>query len=75
MTACQTSLLSQGNGKDQTFIALTLSPDVYRPLVKHVFFLIKLIFFFGHMAPGERFFSACTMKLVPDSHSTSGSVF
>lgn len=33
-TACQTSLGSQGNGKDQLFIALTLSPDIYRPLVK-----------------------------------------
>lgn len=74
VAACQTSLHSQGNGKDQPFIALSLSLGIYRPLVKPAFYSVKLGFL-GHMAPGERFFTAYTMKLVPDSHSTSGSVY
>lgn len=37
-TAWQTPSGSQGNGKDQLVIALTLSPDIYRPSVKRDFF-------------------------------------
>lgn len=48
MAACQTSLHSQGNGKDQPFIALSLSLGIYRPLVKPAFYSIKLGFFWPH---------------------------
>lgn len=35
MSACHSSLCTQGNGEDQLFITPSLSLDIYRPLAKH----------------------------------------